>query len=116
MIEWTTDGTDVDLHVTDPNGEECFYGRRETAIGGTMSRDVTQGLGPEMFVLERAVPGAYAIRAHCFASDRNRLSARTRVLATIWEDYGRPGERMSRRAITLGAADESVDIASVVRR
>src|SRR6185295_3385983 len=29
MITWNTDNTDVDLHVTEPTGEECFYGHRQ---------------------------------------------------------------------------------------
>ncbi len=29
ILNWDTNGTDVsDLHVTDPNGEECYYAAR----------------------------------------------------------------------------------------
>ena len=31
LILWNTDGTDVDLHVIEPSGEECFYQHRQTA-------------------------------------------------------------------------------------
>jgi hypothetical protein len=115
VISWNTDGTDVDLHVTDPTGEECFYSHQNTAIGGRMSADVTQGHGPEMFVLENAVPGTYAIRAHCFASDNNRMSARTTVFATIYEGFGSPSERVTRTAVTLASKNDVSEIASVAR-
>ncbi len=72
MITWNTDGTDVDLHVTEPSGEECFYGHRGTRSGGQLTKDVTQGYGPEMYVLPSAPAGRYQIRAHYFAADRNR--------------------------------------------
>lgn len=113
VIAWNTDGTDVDLHVIDPKGEECFYEHQETAIGGRMTADVTAGYGPEMFVLERAVKGSYAIRVKYFASDRNRASARTKVYATVYEDWGRPGERATRKVVTLAQGEEMHDIAEV---
>ena len=57
VIAWNTDGTDVDLHVTEPGGEECYYRNRQTATGGQLSCDVTTGYGPERYVLRRAAPG-----------------------------------------------------------
>ncbi len=52
MITWNTDTTDVDLHVIEPSGEECFYRHRNTRrSGGRLTQDVTQGYGPEMYVL-----------------------------------------------------------------
>lgn len=32
-LSWLTDANDVDLHVIDPNGEECYYSQRSTALG-----------------------------------------------------------------------------------
>jgi tetratricopeptide (TPR) repeat protein len=100
-ITWNTDNTDVDLHVTEPTGEECYYEHRTTSIGGELTQDVTQGYGPEMYVLPRAPKGHYAIRAHYFASDRNRTSARTKVYVTIFENWGTPAERVRERVVTL---------------
>ena len=33
-VRFGTRTTDVDLHVFEPNGEECFYGNRLTRTGG----------------------------------------------------------------------------------
>lgn len=115
IIEWNTDRTDVDLHVIDPNGEECFYSHPETKIGGKITDDVTQGFGPEMFVLERAIKGDYAIRVKYFSSDALRVSARTRVFATVYENWGRPDERAQRKAVTLAYGQEMHDVAVVTR-
>jgi len=46
IINWNTNNTDVDLHVIDPTGEECYYRNRETKIGGKLTIDVTEGYGP----------------------------------------------------------------------
>jgi Mg-chelatase subunit ChlD len=106
IITWNTDASDVDLHVTDPSGEECFYAHPTTRSGGRLTRDVTTGYGPEMFVLGEAPRGTYRIRAKYFAADRNRASARTKVHATILRDVGRPGETREEKVITLATGKE----------
>jgi uncharacterized protein YfaP (DUF2135 family) len=85
IVGWNTDQTDVDLHITDPAGEECFYEHRDTKLGGHITQDVTQGYGPEMFTLTKAAAGKYQVRVHYFAQDANRASTRTKVYATIYE-------------------------------
>jgi hypothetical protein len=114
-ITWNTDNTDVDLHVTEPSGEECFYGHRRTHSGGELTRDVTQGYGPEMYVLRHAPRGQYQVRAHYFASDRNRASARTKVYVTVYTNWGRSDERASERVVALEYGKEMHDIATLAR-
>ena len=53
VIGWTSDNSDIDLWVTDPHKEKCFYEHSETASGGKISQDVTQGYGPEEFYPKR---------------------------------------------------------------
>lgn len=64
------------MHVTDPNGEECWYGHMDTEIGGELDVDDTDGYGPENFTLERgeAIDGDYLIEVN------------------YYEDEGTPGE------------------------
>jgi len=112
-ITWNTDRTDVDLHVIDPIGEECYYEHRETKLGGRLTEDVTQGYGPEMFVLVKAAPGPYRIRAHYFSQDNLRTSLRTKVYATVYEHWGRADERCTRKAFALNEGKEFVDIATI---
>jgi hypothetical protein len=114
-IMWNTDYTDVDLHVREPTGEESFYGNRTTRIGGQLTRDVTQGYGPEMYVLRNAPKGKYRVDAHYFASDSNRTSVRTKVQVTIVEDWGTAQERVTDRVVTLEYGKDRHTIATVVR-
>jgi tetratricopeptide (TPR) repeat protein len=114
-ITWNTDNTDVDLHVVEPSGEECFYQHPTTRSGGRITQDVTRGFGPEMYVLKRAPKGRYDVRTRYFASDVNRASARSKVYVTIVENWGSPNERASDRVVTLTGAKELQAIASVVR-
>ncbi|MHC4253078.1 MAG: hypothetical protein ACYS9X_28500, partial [Planctomycetota bacterium] len=94
-ITWNTDSTDIDLHVKEPTGEECYYKHTKTKIGGRITQDVTQGYGPEMYVLPRAVAGRYQVRVKFYSQNRNRASARTKVYATVYQDWGRATERVA---------------------
>jgi tetratricopeptide (TPR) repeat protein len=116
MITWNTDGTDVDLHVVEPNGEECYYGHRDTRQGGRLTQDVTQGYGPEMYVIPKAEVGTYRVFANYFSSDRNRASTRTKVYATVFEGWGTPDEKVTRRAVALEDNQQSHDILKVAVR
>ncbi len=112
-IAWNTDGTDVDLHVKEPTGEECFYSHRDTRLGGHMTSDVTQGFGPEMYVLRKTIPGEYQIRAKYFSSDANRASTRTRVFASVYRNWGTAAETVERRTITLETGKEMHTLANI---
>ena len=114
MITWNTDNTDVDLHVTEPSGEECFYQHRETRSGGNLTQDVTRGYGPEMYLLPRAKPGKYLVRAHYYASDRNRASAATKVYATLVENWGEQNEKVTERVVSLESGKDMHDVATLV--
>jgi len=115
LIFWNTDGTDVDLHVIEPSGEECFYQHTQTASGGHISRDVTTGFGPELYLLPAAPSGKYEISAHYFATDANRASTRTKVLALIYENWGTKDERLAIKAIALTGQKENQPLTTVKR-
>ena len=115
LIFWNTDGTDVDLHVVEPSGEECFYQHTQTASGGHISRDVTTGLGPELYLLPTAPSGNYRVTAFYFAADANRASTRTKVLALIYENWGTKDEKVTIKAVALTGRSENHDLATVKR-
>lgn len=112
-ITWNTDNTDVDLHVIEPSGEECYYSHPKTLSGGRLTRDVTQGYGPEMYVLPKAPAGEYQLRAKYFASDVNRASARTKVYATITRNWGRANEEVETKVVTLETGKDMHDLLTV---
>lgn len=116
-MAWDADMTDVDLHVYEPTGEHACYSHRETAIGGLVSRDFRDGYGPEEYVLRRAWPGTYEVKAHYYTSHQQTLTGPCTVVVHVFTDYGRvnearktlmlrlenPGEQVKVGEVTLGA-------------
>lgn len=100
VLGWDTDMTDVDLHVIEPTGEECMYSNRNTRIGGSLSRDFTRGFGPEEYILKKARPGNYVVKAKYFASHQQSLTGATTLLLAIFKHYG-DKEKEERKFISL---------------
>ena len=54
-LAWDTDMTDIDLHVMQPDGDYAYYGNRYPKSGAEVSRDFTNGYGPEEFFTVRGL-------------------------------------------------------------
>ena len=81
-LVWETDANDVDLHVVDPDGEECFYQNRDTRSGLYLYEDLTQGLGPEVIRTGKAEPGTYHVGVRYFAAGPMGISRGVVVVLT----------------------------------
>lgn len=61
-MNWNTDGTDIDLWVTDPNGERIWYSNPTSNSGGYLDRDDLNGFGPEnIYWMSGAPDGTYQV-------------------------------------------------------
>ena len=67
-LAWETDANDVDLHVVDPAGEQCFYAHPSTRSGLALYEDITQGLGPEVIRTGEVDRGTYHVGVRYFAA------------------------------------------------
>jgi Ca-activated chloride channel homolog len=113
VMSWDADNTDIDLHVIEPSGEEAFYGHNTTTIGGHVSRDFTQGYGPEEYVLRRAMGGVYAIKCKYYGSRQQTLVGPATVTATVITNFGRPDERRQVLTLRLESVKDMVEIGKV---
>jgi Flp pilus assembly protein TadD len=102
VLTWDADDTDIDLWVTDPDGERAYYGHRLTRQGGRMSPDFTGGYGPEEFLLKRAKPGRYRVEAHFYGHRQQIVAGATTLQVGFQTRFGTPA--MHERAITLRLA------------
>ena len=93
VIEWTADDADVDLWVTEPNGDAVMYRTKLSSAGGQISNDMTQGYGPEEYAIHRAPRGEYQVRVNGFDADRINPNGAGHVLVRLVRNFGRASER-----------------------
>ena len=99
VMTWDADMTDMDLHVFEPSQEEAYYGHNRTTIGGLVSRDFTQGYGPEEYLVRKAMRGTYVVRTKFFGSSAAQLQGAVTLQVDVFTNYGRPNEK--RRSLTF---------------
>lgn len=88
VLTWDADNSDMDLWVTDPNGEKCYYGHRFTYQGGRMSRDFTGGYGPEEFSLKIAKKGKYRVEANFYGNHQQNVASATTLQLNLTTHFG----------------------------
>ena len=93
VIGWNTDNSDIDLWVTDPRNEKCFYSHNQTEIGGKISKDVTAGYGPEEFCLRKAWKGNYKVEVNLYGDSRQTLGGPIAIKAELFTDFGKPTQK-----------------------
>lgn len=99
VMNWNKNNTDIDLWVTDPNAEKCYYSHKTTQIGGRISDDFTEGFGPEQFMLKTGVKGKYKIQINYFGDNQVTIAGPTTIMAEIYLYYGTSREQ--KRIVTL---------------
>jgi tetratricopeptide (TPR) repeat protein len=93
VMDWNMNNTDIDLWVTDPNNEKCYYSHNRTAIGGRISHDMTQGFGPEQFLLKKAIKGTYKVEINYYGDRQVTIAGPTTIMAELFTHYGTPQEK-----------------------
>jgi tetratricopeptide (TPR) repeat protein len=110
ILTWDADNCDIDLWVVDPNGEQCDYSHKATYIGGRMSRDFTRGYGPEEFLLKRALPGKYQIKANYYGNQQQILAGATTIQAALFTNFGKPNQQQKALTLRLKDTKEVVNV------
>ena len=110
VLTWDADNTDIDLWVTDPNGERAYYGNRMTYQGGRMSLDFTGGYGPEEFSLKSAKPGVYKVQANFFGHRQQIVSGATTLQVKLTTGFGTPLAREQIITLRLKGQSEVIDV------
>ncbi len=69
IMNWNLMNTDIDMHVIDPTGEECYYSHKTTRAGGRFGKDFTRGYGPEQYLLRNKLTGKYKISSNFYGEN-----------------------------------------------
>ncbi len=113
-MNWNTDDSDIDLHVIEPSGEDCYYGNKSSKSGGRISGDVRDGYGPEMYTNKALVEGMYKVRCKYYSSPTTRLSTHSKVYVVIYKNWGSKKEVITRKVVSLKATEEEQSVMEVV--
>lgn len=88
VIDWNRADTDIELHVIDPNLEDCFYRNPKTQIGGEIAADENAGYGPEEFTIRNARKGDYYIKVNYNNAVLQNDENPTFMKITTFKNYG----------------------------
>ena len=113
VIDWNKDETDIDLHVIEPGGEECYYSHRETRNGGRMSEDFTQGYGPEEYEVKHVHKGIYRVRVKYYGDRYQKQQVPSFIKVTIYKNYGRKDQTMTVQNLIMDGQSGMIEIADV---
>ena len=114
VVDWNHNDTDIDLWVLDPNNEKAYYKNQETKIGGRMSNDMTQGYGPEEFILKKAIKGNYKIMIDYFADNIQKISGPTILRINMFTNYGKKNEEKKTAIVKLDKEEDVIDVGNLV--
>jgi Ca-activated chloride channel homolog len=114
VMSWDADMTDMDLHLEEPSGEEAYYGHNRTAIGGRVSRDFTQGYGPEEYSIRKAMKGNYRVKTKFFGSSAATLQGAVTLQVDVYTDYGRVTEQRQSMTLRLTENKEMFTVGDVL--
>jgi tetratricopeptide (TPR) repeat protein len=99
VMNWNLSNTDIDLWITDPTGEKCYYENTQTKIGARLTDDFTEGFGPEQFMLKKTVKGKYKIEIDFYSDSEVKLPVPVTMMLEVYKYYGTAREE--KKIITL---------------
>jgi len=107
-LTWDADNTDIDLWITDPNGEKVYYSHPLSYQGGRISKDMTGGYGPEEFSLKSAKKGKYRIEVDYYGNTQQIVAGAVTVQAKLITAFGSRAQK--EQLLTLRLADKKENV------
>ncbi|EJL59504.1 TonB-dependent outer membrane receptor, SusC/RagA subfamily, signature region [Flavobacterium sp. CF136] len=113
IMNWNLMDVDLDLHIIEPTGEECYYSHTTTEAGAKFSKDFTQGYGPEQYLIRNAVKGKYLIKTNYFGERELTENGPATVMVEIYTTKAGKTTKVL-KTIQLGKIKENEVLAEIV--
>ncbi|MGE3855117.1 MAG: hypothetical protein AB7K09_25520, partial [Planctomycetota bacterium] len=113
MLDWDTDGTDVDLWLVKDGNDagKCFYESMTPDWGAHLHEDQTEGFGPEFITLPHAQDGKYAVKIHYYSSNAQNIRSYCHVKVIV--HVGTDMEEVHEHHIKLGGDGVQKEVLTV---
>jgi len=111
-MTWEEDDMDVDLYVTEPDGETIWYRNMQAGTGGCLDVDNTHGYGPEHYTLDVAEndtveQGNYVINVHYYYDHSTSQTAHCTVSTINYYNKEKPVISLTKFVIEDGNKDNA---------
>ena len=107
FLSWSTNHTDLDLHVVTPDGKHAYYADRVLPNGGALDVDVTTGYGPEIFSMPTPLTGTYLVYLNYYGGNQDdKKDTITVADITILTNEGTANEKKQTFKVPMRKAGE----------
>lgn len=110
ILTWDTDNCDMDLWVTDPKGEKCYFQNTLTRLGGKISQDFINGYGPEEFMIKNATSGKYLVQANYYGTHSQAQLAPVNLHMVFITNFGKPNQKKQELTIRLENKKDIIEV------
>jgi len=114
VTDWNHNDTDIDLWVFDPDNEKIFYKNPLGKAGGRMSKDFTNGYGPETYSQKKALKGIYNFEVNYYNDRQQKISGPAILKITIFKNYGKPDETRKVILTNLKKKNDHIEVGSLM--
>jgi TonB-dependent SusC/RagA subfamily outer membrane receptor len=115
VADWNHNDTDLDLWVDNPKDQKINYKNKTTDYGDRLSEDMTEGYGPEEYLIKKGLKGNYNLEVDYYGDNQQKISGPTILKITIFKNYGKSNEIKEVRILRLSGdgVDDTIEIGKV---
>ena len=106
VLTWDDPEADVDMHIREAGGEHVWYSSTTSSNGGLLYYDITDGYGPEIYVLGSGPAGRYDVSLVYYRGDAKDITG----TLTLLRNAGAKNETREEFKFVLPEADSDEEI------
>ena len=91
-----------------------MYSNSETKLGGRLSEDLTEGYGPEEFMLKKAIKGKYKVLVDYYGDNVQKISGPTILKVSMFTNYGKANEEKKTITVKLDKEEDDIEVGNLV--
>ncbi len=107
VLTWTSNDTDIDLHLVTPSGKDFCYNNSESK-NIRYNTDVTDGFGPEEILVKNAEKGTYNIMIDFYADRQQTIHGPVGLSLEVYKYFGTEKEERSEKVLILTEKGENI--------